>query len=227
MALDEFTFQEVLQSTIVSLSPETWDFKLRRTLPIAIYVDAGEEQSVEIGERIATEVQEVLREFGYEELQEIGRYYGSLILLNLSRSPEPEDGPTFSKKLAGMRDALSKRLRNLPWKQTAKIVGGTVTVAVAIGTVVTLVSAAPAGIAIGAFAVPPLLWTSLLVGKEGKDVIEAAKDIFTESKAARKALAGEQSGQPERSPAELERRVKELEDEMRQLREGRDPPKLP
>lgn len=227
MALDEFTLQELLQSTLVSLGPESWEFELRRTVPVAIYVDAGENQSVELGERIASEVREVLQEFGYEEFQEVGRYYGSFLQLNLTRSPEPEDGPTFAKKLANIKDAVAKRLRRLPWKEMAKVAGGAATIAVAIGTAVTILSVAPAGLAIGSFVIPAMIWTPILVAKEGKDAIEAAQKILTESQAARKALTGKQPTKPDRPPVDLEQRFKELEEEVRRLRESQNPPKRP
>ena len=43
-----------------------------------------------------------------------------------------------------------------------------------------------AGLAIGSFVIPAMIWTPILVAKEGKDAIEAAQKILTESQAPAK-----------------------------------------
>lgn len=227
MELYEFTREEFLQSMAVSFDRESWGFRLRRTFPVAIYVDAGPDQSSELGEKIAGEVREVLQQFGYEEIGRVGPYSGSFLQLNLMRSPEPEDGPTFAKKLEAIKNAVTERLKRFPWTKAATVAGELITIAVAIGTAVTIISVAPAGLTVGVFAIPAMIWTPILVAKEAKDAIESAKNILTECHAAEKVLPGEQSPTLEARIAELELRLEELQDEIRQLRATRNPTQHP
>lgn len=227
MELYEFTREEFLQSMAVSFDRESWGFRLRRTFPVAIYVDAGPDQSGELGERIAEDVREVLQQFGYTEIGRIGPHFGSFLQLNLMRGPEPEDGPTFAQKLDAVKNAVTERLRRFPWKKTAAVAGELITIAVAIGTAVTIISVAPAGLTVAGFVIPAMIWTPILVAKEAKDAIEAAKNILTDCRAAEKALPGEQSSTLEARIAGLERRLEELQDEIRQLRATRNPTKHP
>ena len=216
---------------MISFDPESWEFAFRRTVPVGIYVDAGD-NSGDLASEISNLVDEVLKESGFEEPEHLGRFYGASILqLNLGRSSAPVDGPTFAERMAGVKNRAIERLRKFPWSEAAQAAGSTIKVAVAIGTLVVILTAVPAApLVIGSFVVPAKMWIAIGAAGEGIKMAEEAKSIFLHSKAAAKALGqAEQvteSASPPASPGASEdtvlitdERLKEMQDEVKGLRE--------
>jgi hypothetical protein len=184
MPVEDSKLAELFQASLVSFDPECSEFSFRRVIPVAVYVDAGD-KSTDLESQVASLVDKALKESGFEEPQEFARFHGSLILLNLSRSSVPLDGPTFLEKLGTVKNNVVEGLKGLPWKKA----GSAVKVAVAIGTVVIILSGLPAATpVIGSFAVPVRIWIALKAAREGVILLEELKNILTDSKAAKNAL---------------------------------------
>jgi hypothetical protein len=182
--VEDFGLAEMFQASLVSFDPDCWEFKFRRTIPVAVYVDA-EDHSADLGADITALVNGALKDSEFEEPQEFARFHGSLITLGLSQSRVPLDGPTFGEKLGSIKNKVIGQLEALPWKKA----GAAVKIAVAIGTVVIIVSGAPAAApVIGSFAVPVKIWMVLRAAREGAVLAEELKNILVDSKAAEDAL---------------------------------------
>jgi len=175
---------DLFEASLISFDPECSELSFRRVIPVAVYVDAGD-KSTDLESQVATLVNNVLKESGFEEPQEFACFHGSLVLLNLSRSSVPLDGPTFLEKLGNVKNKVVEGLKGLPWKRT----GSAIRAAVAVGTAVIVLSGLPAAApVIGSFAVPVKIWIVLKAAREGVTLAEELKNLLVDSKPAEGAL---------------------------------------
>lgn len=229
MPVEDFSLAQVVQTSLISFDPECSDFSFRRSIPVGIYVDAGDD-SGELGSQLAELVKKALSESGFEDAEPLGRYFGSFFQMNLCRSPVPLDGPSFNEKIESVRRNLIDRLTQFPWKDSTQVAGATVKVAVAIGTAVIILTASSASpLVIGSFVVPAKLWTIIAATGEGVTLVDEARNIFVHSKAALHALrhsepaaeapaAGAET--PAGEPAALsDERMAEIRKEMQKINE--------
>jgi hypothetical protein len=211
------SLNEILAAANVSFDPSLWRFAFARTIPIAIYVDAGDESSQEIAEIVAERLNKELVELGFESPKVLTSGSGSYFRLDLSRTPRTDTGAQTESRLRRLRKQLIKYLQtdfSRDLKQAGKDVHNVVKIVVSVGTIVVLLTTAPAaGIVVGSFVISAQAWSMLAVAKETGDIVETASKLFTESEEAAEAM--------KRTPAEndpvlfqeaSEKRLSELEE---------------
>jgi hypothetical protein len=178
---------EFIQLTLTSFDPKCRSFAFLRAFPVAVYVDA-DRQSPEVGRELSEFVGRILSELGFE-IQEVRTEDGSFCQLNICQSRVPLDEPSLHEKIARAQAAVAQRLAEYPIKSTAKIVGSSIVAVVAIGTVAHIVQNSNLEtVTIGRFVLPANVWVPLLIAKETRAFLKDAREIFVESRVARKAL---------------------------------------
>jgi hypothetical protein len=176
---------QLLTVSAASVDPELAAFKFRRVVPVAIYVDAGNE-STRLGREIARDAKAILKELGYGQTVEWGTFEGSFTQLNIFKGGVPEDEPTFLKKMGQARERVghkvADKLKKFPWKRAGKVAVSGVKVVVAVGGLAALITAGPAtAVALGVFAVPAKAYFAFEVADKGIKMVEGIKGMFVES----------------------------------------------
>ncbi|MBZ5509082.1 MAG: hypothetical protein LAO78_26790 [Acidobacteriia bacterium] len=192
---DRLGVMEAIQDSIASLDPGTWQYQAFRVVPIAIVVDAGP-ASKEFGDLLARQVPDILKKFGYGDIYTWGPFEGSLFITNFGKSKAPEGGLTFSENLQKISQEIAAAAARLPWKKYAAAAGGVIKIAVAVGTIVTILHGTPVDLSIAGIAISAGAWSLLRIAKEGVQIIESAKKIFLENDDARKAMEEVEANRP-------------------------------
>jgi hypothetical protein len=238
------SLNEILAAANVSFDPSLWRFAFARTIPIAIYVDAGDESSQEIAEIVAARLNVELTKLEFESPEVLTSCSGSYFRLALSRTPRTDTGAQTESKLRRLRKQLIKYLQTgffnelKELKQAGKDVHNIVKIVVSVGTIVVLLTAMPAaGLVVGSFVIPAQAWSMLAVAKEAGDIVGTASKLFTESEVATEAMKrtpsesdpvlfqeasekrfSELEEKYEKRFHEQEERVQKLQEEVRGLR---------
>lgn len=176
------TFSDIYAAAAASFDADLWQLAFSRTVPIAIYVDAGD-QSADYALEIGEWVNQQLGDLGFEEIESLDGFNGSYLQLNLCRTPKTDDGRKTEGKLRNFRRRLTEYLRESFAPKAQKVAQDShsvVKIAVSVGTIVLLLTTAPAApVVIGSFVVSAKVWTALAVAKEAGDIVESAGKLFT------------------------------------------------
>lgn len=220
MAYDELTFGEVFQAAALSFDADLLEFPFARTVPIAIYADAGE-QSSDLAEELWAWLEPELEKVGFSEIRHVGTYYGSLLQLNLCNAPSFEDGHQVGKRLRELRQRVAGFLEGDFGKKVKHVAESgnlAVKIVVGLGTVVLIVHALPAApLVVGGLVIPGTLWAALGIAKESGDVVEAAGKLLTRGDdGGKRPVAYEDPVMP---ASAVEGRFREMEEKMRKQEE--------
>jgi hypothetical protein len=181
-----------LSAAALSFDSDLWDYAFERTVPIAIYVDATDDESREIAEIIENRLNRELTDLGFESPESLSDYFGSFLKLNLTKTPKADTGPRVGEKLRILRTRLASYLKGeffQDLKQGGKDAKKILKIAIGIGTIVLLLTTAPAaGFVVGGFVVSAKAWVILGIAKESTEIIEEANKLLTESPEAKASL---------------------------------------
>lgn len=187
MGTDDSWPNDLIQASIYSFDEDTWPFSLPRVLPITICVDAGS-QSTRIGQALALEAQALLTEYGYTPSPLWGPFQGSHFTTIFGTGDELEDGNTLKRNQENMANELTRRItESFDWRRTAEVAGQTIKIAVAVGTIVSVLAPGPNAIVIGSFSISAKVLALLKASGSAVTIVEAAKKIFFETREASEA----------------------------------------
>jgi hypothetical protein len=181
----------ILSAAEPSFDPDLWQLPFTRTLPVAIYVDAGE-LSREVAEIVEERLKQELAKAGFESFENLTNDYGSFLQLNLTRTLKTDDGPKTETKLRRLRKRMVEYLRGdffSDLKQAGKDVQSLLRVVISVGTIVILLTTVPTvGVTVGTFVVSAKVWALLGVAKETGDIVETAYKTFADNQEAEAAV---------------------------------------
>ena len=192
---DRLGVMEAIQDSIASLDPSTWQYEAFRVVPIAIVVDAGP-ASKEFGDLLIRQVPDILKKFGYGDIYTWGPYEGSLFITNFGKSKAPEGGHTFNENVERISKEIFAAAKSLPWEKYAATAGGVIKIAVAVGTIVTILHGTPVDLSVAGITISAGAWSLLRIAKEGVQIVEAAKKIFLENGDARNVIEEVKANRP-------------------------------
>jgi hypothetical protein len=223
MDYDLRSLSGILSAAELSFNPDLWQLPFTRTLPVAIYVDAGE-LSREVAEIIEERLKQELADAGFESFENLTNDYGSFLQLNLTRTPKTDDGPKTDTKLRRLRKRMVEYLRGeffSDLKQAGKDVQSVLKVVISVGTIVILLTTVPTvGVTVGTFVISANVWALLGVAKETGDIMETTHKVFTDNKEAEAALRRPVHDSDPIFYSMLEHRIHEVEQKYEQkLRE--------
>jgi hypothetical protein len=231
------TSSESIQLTLTSFDPKCRDFEFLRTIPVAVYVDAGE-LSAELGRGLLEILARALSEKGFE-IQELRNEKGSFCQLNICQSKVPLDEKSLFDKIRDIQEEMYYALQPFPIKEGISLAGSAAVAVVAVGQAVHFIQATnPETFTIGSYIFPISMWVPLLVTKEGREFLKESGNIFTKGKRFKRALkqaikdAKERSKNPaiaekqrNKEPALLaskDEKISELRTALRKLQERLD-----
>jgi hypothetical protein len=195
MAYETRTLSEILSAAASGFDSDLWSYAFERTVPIAIYVSTTDDDSREIAEIIENRLKTELSELGFESPESLTQFYGSFLGLSLSRTKKTDTGPAVETKFQILRKRLIKYLKGeffQDLKQGGKDAQKIIKIAIAVGTIVILLTTVPVGgFAVGTFVISAKTWAVLTIAKEGTDVVEQASKLFFESPQGKASLGEE------------------------------------
>lgn len=192
---DRLAVIEAVQDSIASLDGSASLYESFRVVPIAILVDAGP-ASKDFSELLTRQIPGILNKFGYEIVYTWGPFEGSIFITNFGKSKAPEGGLTFGENLQNISQDLIAGAASLPWKKYANAAGGTIKVAVAVGTIVTILHGTPVDLSIAGITIKAGVWSLLKIAKEAVQIVEVAKKTLMENDDARKAIEEVEANRP-------------------------------
>src|SRR6476646_3136976 len=155
------TSSEFIQLTLTSFDPKCRDFEFQRTIPVAVYVDAGE-QSAELGRGLWEILALALSDKGFE-IHELRNEKGSYCLLNLCQSKVPLDEKSLFEKIKDIQGEMSYAIQPFPIKEGMSLVVSAAVAVVAVGNAVHFIQATnPETFTIGSYIFPISMWVPLL-----------------------------------------------------------------
>ena len=152
-----------------SADPATQDFRLRRALPVSIYVEGDDDNVVfTVGEDLREQIKLLLEQTGdgYESVYEWGPFYGSYLVTIFGQSKRDELGGSFLKHSRDLvSDVLGLTTRIPPGVRVVLLVGSL--------TIHLGVAAAAAPI-----AVPLIVLEHIAYTIDAEEIAHAFKEAF-------------------------------------------------
>jgi hypothetical protein len=162
----------LFRASELSSNARTADFRLRRTVPITIFID-GEDGA--LSDDVVATVLEALESAGYPSVGEWGPFYGSYLSIRFGFGDEPELGGSFIDHLKDLSRDIGVRLKQL---YDSKPVQGIVIIVIVGEIGIRIVGEAAVVATFPAAAVPILAIEYLALTTAGLDAIEKARDLF-------------------------------------------------
>jgi len=181
--LDNATAQ-LFRASQYSADPSTAGFKLRRVVPITIYIDGDYEGLAELAEVLSGEIGSMMTEKDYPQVGEWGPFEGSYLTTKFGLGTAAEYGKSFLRNSLGLGGSLLKRLQELV-PPAAK---GRIWCVMVIGGYVIEVIGATALAAALPVTIPPIVLEGVALAIAAPHVIEAFREALGIDQFSRKPM---------------------------------------